>query len=348
MNDELCLPEAYEPRLDVRERERAIKVIKDFFETNLARALGLARVSAPLFVRAGTGINDDLNGVERPVSFRVRGDGDAEAEMVQSLAKWKRLALSQYGFGVGEGLYTDMNAVRPDEVLDNLHSIYVDQWDWEKVIAPAERNLSTLQQAVQSVYDVLCRTEFHVASLYSNIRPRLPAEITFVTTEDLVACYPDLAPAEREDRVCSEHRAVFLVGVGGDLPDGRPHDGRAPDYDDWTTLRPDGGRGLNGDILLWNDVLERAFEISSMGIRVDPETLQRQLAIRGVENWKDRPFISKCSVRNCRRPWVAGSGSRACACSSCDRLISVRWPWDSGLGRCDEPVNEQEWSCCVK
>jgi aspartate--ammonia ligase len=277
------LPADYRPCLDTRHIEAAIKDIKDFFERGLAQALNLHRVTAPLFVRSGTGVNDDLNGVEQPIRFRVKNDGDAPVEIVQSLAKWKRMALARYGFGVGEGLYTDMNAIRPDEILDNLHSIYVDQWDWEKAIRPEDRNRETLERTVRAIYGVICRTEFHIASQHPNIRPVLPQEIAFVTSEELQAAYPDLDPRERENRVCREHKAVFIIGIGGDLPDGTIHDGRAPDYDDWSTPRPDGGHGLNGDILIWNPVLERAFEISSMGIRVDAESLVHQLKIRGLE-----------------------------------------------------------------
>jgi aspartate--ammonia ligase len=284
------LPANYRPLLNVREMETAIKDIKDFFERNLAARLGLQRVTAPLFVRSGTGINDDLNGVEQPLRFRVKEDGNAPAEIVQSLAKWKRLALKRYGYQVGEGIYTDMNAVRPDETLDSIHSIYVDQWDWEKVIAPQERNRETLEAVVCAIYDVIRRTEYHVASRHSCIRPVLPEKITFVTSEELYHRWPNIGPRERENRVCAEHPAVFVLGIGADLPDGQPHDGRAPDYDDWTTPRPDGGRGLNGDILLWNPVLGRAFEISSMGIRVDPETLIRQLKIRDLEHRLELPF----------------------------------------------------------
>jgi aspartate--ammonia ligase len=283
MSGGLNLPKGYKPHLDVRDVEATIKDIKDFFQVHLARALNLQRVSAPLFVRSGTGINDDLNGVEEPLRFRVRNDNDAEVEIVQSLAKWKRLALARYGYPDGEGLYTDMNAIRPDEVIDNLHSIYVDQWDWERIIAPEQRNVETLKEAVRKIYEVVCRTEFHIASQHPTIRPILPEEIRFVTSEELYDRYSGLDPRQREDRICEEHRAVFVLGIGADLPDGRPHDGRAPDYDDWLTSRPDGGKGLNGDILLWNPVLQRAFEISSMGIRVDAETLKRQLKIRGCE-----------------------------------------------------------------
>ncbi|MHB1038530.1 MAG: aspartate--ammonia ligase [Pirellulales bacterium] len=280
MTSTLVTPSGYRPLLSTREIETAIKNIKDFFEHQLAAALNLQRVTAPLFVRGGTGINDDLNGVEQPVRFRVKEDGNGEVEIVQSLAKWKRLALRRYGYAVGEGLYTDMNAVRPDEVLDNLHSIYVDQWDWEKIILPAERTVQTLKETVRAIYDCICRTEFHIASRHSNIRPILPEEIAFVTSEELYARWPDLGPREREQRICAETKAVFIIGIGAPLPNGELHDGRAPDYDDWITPRPDGGRGLNGDILLWNPVLERAFEISSMGIRVDRATLLEQLTIR--------------------------------------------------------------------
>ena len=284
------LPDNYHPLLDTRQIEAAIKDIKDFFETHLARSLNLDRVSAPLFVRTGTGINDDLNGIEQPVRFRVKNDAGAEVEIVQSLAKWKRMALTRYCFRPGEGLYTDMNAIRPDETIDNLHSIYVDQWDWEKIITPEQRNLDTLEDTVRTIYDVICRTEFHIASQHSGIRPVLPEQILFITSEELCERYPKLPPAERENRICAEHRAVFVVGIGADLPDGRPHAGRAPDYDDWSTPRPDGGKGLNGDILIWNPVLERAFEISSMGIRVDKEVLKRQLNILDAEDRLEMEF----------------------------------------------------------
>jgi aspartate--ammonia ligase len=276
--------------LDLRQTERAIRTIKEFFQTSLADALNLVRVSAPLFVLADTGVNDNLNGVERPVSFRIKGMNDRRAEIVQSLAKWKRLALARYGFGIGEGLYTDMNAIRPDETIDNLHSIYVDQWDWEKAITPQQRNLDTLREVVCSIYEVICRTEFHIASQHPAIRPVLPEQITLINSEDLYTRYPDLHPRQREDRICEEHGAVFVVGIGAELPDGQPHDGRAPDYDDWTTARADGGRGLNGDILLWNPVLGRAFEISSMGIRVDSDALRQQLEIRGLQERTELMF----------------------------------------------------------
>jgi len=283
MHHDLILPKNYKPLLGVREVEIAIKKIKDFFEMNLASALNLTRVTAPYFVRTGTGVNDDLNGVERPVRFHVKEDGDAEVEIVQSLAKWKRLALARYGFRDGEGLYTDMNAIRPDDRLDSTHSIYVDQWDWERILRPDQRNRETLEEVVRAIYDVVRRTELYVASHYSGIRPTLPGEITFVTSEELAARYRKLTPREREHRICKEHGAVFIIGIGADLPEGKPHDGRAPDYDDWSTSRPDGGKGLNGDIFVWNPMIARAFEISSMGIRVDRKALLKQLKIRGCE-----------------------------------------------------------------
>jgi aspartate--ammonia ligase len=283
MSYSLTIPEDYRPALSVLEIEEAIKSIKDHFQQYLAESLNLVRVTAPLFVRSGTGVNDDLNGVERPVRFTVPASGDDDVEIVQSLAKWKRLALARYGMDNGRGLYTDMNAIRPDEELDNLHSIYVDQWDWEKTISREERTVETLKDTVRSIYDVIRRTEFFVASRFSTIQPLLPEQITFITAEELAERYPELAPAEREHVVAREHGAVFILGIGADLANGQPHDGRAPDYDDWISERPDGGRGLNGDIILWHPVLKCAFEISSMGIRVDADSLRKQLAVRGAE-----------------------------------------------------------------
>lgn len=275
-------PAQYQQPLSVPEIEVAIKTIRDFFERNLAHALNLKRVSAPMFVEAGTGLNDDLNGVEKPVSFCV-SNADTNVEVVQSLAKWKRHALGQYGYQMGEGLYTDMNAIRPDEVLDATHSVYVDQWDWEKCISEDARSLATLVGAARSVYDVIRRTEFHVASRYPHIEPTLPRAMKVVTTEELVERWPELSPREREQKVCEEHKAVFIAGIGGMLADGQIHDGRAPDYDDWSTLREDGGAGLNGDIFLWHEPLGFALELSSMGIRVNAEALTRQLGIRGLQ-----------------------------------------------------------------
>ena len=269
----------YAPVLDTRETETAIKKIKDFFEVRLAEALNLRRITAPLFVPAGTGINDDLNGVEQPVSFPIKDLGGRRAEIVQSLAKWKRLMLADLGMGPGEGIYADMNAIRPDETLDCLHSIYVDQWDWERTMLEEERNLDFLKEVVRTIYHVLLAAEEYLRGLYPGIGCLLPGNIAFVHAEDLQERYPDLDPRERENRIAEEHGAVFIIGIGASLNGGLPHDGRAPDYDDW--ISPNGrGRGLNGDIILWYPVLGRAFEISSMGIRVTPRTLEEQLAIR--------------------------------------------------------------------
>ncbi len=280
---ELILNGEYQPVLGLRETERAIKFIKDYFEDHLATALNLQRVSAPLFLRKGSGINDDLNGVEAKATFCIKDDGGAEAECLFSLAKWKRMVLADYGFGVGEGLYTDMNAIRPDEeCLDNLHSIYVDQWDWERVIGEPDRDLEFLKRIVRSIYAVLRMTERAVHDRYPQIAPTLPEEIAFVHAEELLDRWPDVGPRERENRITKERGAVFVIGIGGQLADGTIHDGRAPDYDDWITPTTNGCKGLNGDILLWYPLLNRAFEISSMGIRVSPATLRQQLEVRGA------------------------------------------------------------------
>lgn len=273
----------YKPLLDLRQTEKAIRTIKEFFQTNLAEALSLSRVSAPLFVLADTGINDNLNGIERPVSFPIKGMNERRAEIVQSLAKWKRMALADYGFNVGEGLYTDMNAIRPDEVLDEIHSIYVDQWDWERVMRPDERNLNFLCWVVERIYEVICRTEQHIAAIHPCIKPTLPDKIRFVHSVELEKRWPDLPPRERENQIAKELGAVFIIGIGAKLSSGEPHDGRAPDYDDWITPT-ERGPGLNGDIFVWNPVLNRGFELSSMGIRVNADTLKQQLAIRGAED----------------------------------------------------------------
>lgn len=287
MSQPLIFPPGYRPLLGVKETEHAIKDLKDFFELNLATELNLSRVTAPLFVRGGTGINDDLNGVEQPVAFPVRGMGGVRAEIVQSLAKWKRLQLAELGFEPGYGLYTDMNAIRPDETLDSIHSLYVDQWDWERVITPQERNLEFLKKIVRKLYAILKRTEHFIYERHPTIRPELPEEITFIHTEELLARYPALPPREREQRLLEECGAAFIIGIGGPLANGEIHDGRAPDYDDWTTPTANGCRGLNGDIFIWNPLLRMAFELSSMGIRVDAAALERQLAIRGCENRRE-------------------------------------------------------------
>jgi len=288
---DLILNADYKPILDLRQTERAIKFVKDFFQDHLAETLNLQRVSAPLFLRKGSGVNDDLNGVEAKATFKIKDDAYSEAECLFSLAKWKRMVLADYGFGAGEGLYTDMNAIRPDEeCLDNLHSIYVDQWDWERVITASDRNLDFLKEIVRKIYDVLRQTESVVCAEYLHIEPMLPKEITFVHTEELLERWPDLPSREREAKIVDECGAAFVIGIGGELADGAIHDGRAPDYDDWVTPTVNGMKGLNGDILLRYPLLDKAFEISSMGIRVDPESLQKQLEIRGATERAEYPW----------------------------------------------------------
>lgn len=280
---ELQLPRSYRELLTPRETEKAILRIKESFQTNLAFELNLQRVTAPLFVPEGTGINDDLNGVERPVRFNIGAMNEQSAEIVQSLAKWKRLSLGDLGFSPGEGLYADMNAIRPDDTMDNTHSIYVDQWDWELALDAGDRNLDYLKNIVRKIYDVIRRTERFICHEYDALEPQLPEEITFVHAEDLAEAYPELTTKERETKACKEKGAVFVIGIGGDLGNGEVHDGRAPDYDDWSTPTGAGRHGLNGDILVYNRILETAFELSSMGIRVDPQALSRQLELTGTE-----------------------------------------------------------------
>ncbi|MCX6773632.1 MAG: aspartate--ammonia ligase [Candidatus Micrarchaeota archaeon] len=291
---ELTIPKNYRPMHDVRTTEKAIKQIKRFFEADLSNRLNLERVSAPLFVTSGTGINDNLNGVEMPVSFSIRDLTDIcnKAEIVQSLAKWKRMMLAKYGFYIGEGLYTDMNALRPDEpVLDNLHSIYVDQWDWERVISPDQRNIAFLEFIVMKIYGSIRSTELMMEQNFK-VAPALPNDIFFIHTEELEEMWPNLSRKERENRIVKDKEAVFIIGIGNNLKDGKPHDGRAPDYDDWTTLGENGKPGLNGDIVVWNPVLDMAFELSSMGIRVNRESLLRQLEITGTLERKNLLFHS--------------------------------------------------------
>ncbi|MDW7759410.1 MAG: aspartate--ammonia ligase [Acidobacteriota bacterium] len=285
----LIIPRGYRSHLDPLETEVAIKSIKDVFQTELARALNLRRITAPLLVKSGRGVNDDLNGTAGPVSFPVKDLNGAGVEIVQSLAKWKRMALAQLGLRPGEGLYTDMNAVRPGETLDNLHSLYVDQWDWERIISRDERNLEFLAGIVKRIHAVLRKMEVFVHSLYPGLEPCLPPEIRFVHSAELEAEYPDLTPRERENAVCREAGAVFILGIGAPLRQGQPHDGRAPDYDDWTTPT-ERGPGLNGDILFWYPLLETAMEISSMGIRVDGEALDIQLEMTGTASRKSLLF----------------------------------------------------------
>ena len=299
----LIIPKNYNPVLDLRDTEIAIKLVKDFFETELARALNLTRVSAPIMVTPQSGLNDNLNGVERPVSFDILETGET-AEIVHSLAKWKRQALKTYGFRPGEGLYTDMNAIRRDEVTDNIHSIFVDQWDWERIITPEERNEATLRDIVKKIYLTLRKTEGFVCAHYPHIKPELPDSIAFVSTQELEDRYPDLTPKQREYEAAREYGAVFLMGVGGALRSGKIHDGRAPDYDDWS---------LNGDILLYDPLLDISLEVSSMGIRVDPEALRRQLAVRGCEERAELPFQK--ALLEGKLPLTIGGGigqSRMC------------------------------------
>jgi aspartate--ammonia ligase len=286
----LIKPKNYRPLLDKYETEQGIKVIKDFFQDNLATGLKLRRVTGPLFVLRGLGINDDLSGTERPVTFPIKDLGDARAEVVHSLAKWKRLTLADYQVKPGYGIYTDMNAIRADEELGNLHSLYVDQWDWERVIRPEDRTLKYLRSTVKCIYAALQRTEFLVCERFPQLTPSLPDEVFFIHAEELRQRYPDLTPKEREDKIVKEHGAVFVIGIGGKLGDGEPHDLRAPDYDDYSTINEDGLPGLNGDLLVWNDVLGRAFELSSMGIRVDRDSLVRQLKESGKEERLDLYF----------------------------------------------------------
>lgn len=336
----LSIPKNYNSILDVNQTEQAIKQIKDFFQQNLASELRLRRVTAPLFVKRGTGINDDLNGVERPVSFPMKDLNDDVAEIVHSLAKWKRLALADLEIKEGFGLYTDMNAIRPDEELTNIHSLYVDQWDWERVISAEDRNLDYLKYIVRKIYSALIRTEYHVCENYLDIQPELPEEITFIHTEELAARYPDLTPFERETEEAKKHGAIFIIGIGGEMPNGEIHDGRAPDYDDWISPTEKGFKGLNGDIILWNHVLNRAFEISSMGIRVDKKSLLEQLRYRGLEERTELMWHKK--LLNDELPLTIGGGigqSRLCMYflrkAHIGEIQSSIWP-DEMIKECKE------------
>ena len=310
----LVIPKGYRNVLgSVENTEKAIKAVKDMFQDNLSAQLALLRVTAPMVVMSGMGLNDDLSGVENPVAFPVKGVGGAQAEIVHSLAKWKRIKLAQMNVPAGRGIYTDMNALRPEEDLDNIHSIYVDQWDWEKVIAPEQRSLSFLKKVVRRIYEAIKVTENKLYVEFPQIEPMLPDDIYFVHAEELLQMYPGLAPKEREDAVTRKHKAVFVIGIGGALTDGNPHDGRAADYDDWTTLNDDGYHGLNGDLLLWNPVLESAFEVSSMGIRVDAQALKRQLYLKG-EQFKMELLYHKMLLEG-KLPYTIGGGigqSRRC------------------------------------
>ena len=276
------IPQGYTPLLSIYETQKAIGLLKRVFADRLAGALNLRRVSAPLFVPVATGLNDDLNGVERPVSFDIPAAG-RDAQVVHSLAKWKRMALYHYHFPVGEGLVTEMNAIRRDEIPDNLHSIYVDQWDWEKVIAPRDRNVEYLKATVQSIVDAMADTQKTLQAVFPQlcVLPQVSRNVSFVTSQELEDTYPALTPKQREDAWVKDHPTTFLQGIGAPLKSGQRHDGRAPDYDDWT---------LNGDILLWDSVLGRAIELSSMGIRVDPAAMDRQLTIAGCDSRRALPF----------------------------------------------------------
>ncbi len=290
MSSSLILPEGYTAKLAPEMMEQAIDLLKNTFQRELARRLRLRRVTAPLFVLSGTGINDDLNGTERAVAFPIKAMGDRRAEVVHSLAKWKRMKLGSYKVPPGFGLYTDMNAIRADEELDQLHSLYVDQWDWERTMRAEDRNLDFLKQIVREIFAGLKNMEEVVNKEYHHITPSLPEEIVFVHSEDLLREYPKLSPKERELEITKKHRAVFIIGIGGVLSDGRKHDGRAPDYDDWSTETSPGYQGLNGDILVWNPVMQTALELSSMGIRVDRAALLRQLELCNALERKELLF----------------------------------------------------------
>lgn len=299
----LIIPKGYKSRLEVIQTQQAIKDLKDFFENRLGETLELTRVSSPLFVLPETGTNDNLSGTEKAVSFEVT-DIKKNAEIVHSLAKWKRMALKKYGFSVGKGLYTDMNAIRKDEELDNIHSIYVDQWDWELIIDKKERNIETLKDIVKKIYSVFKETEEHVSGIYPEIQKTLPEEITFITSQELLNMYPDLSSKEREDEIVKEKGAVFLMQIGKVLSTGDKHDGRSPDYDDWE---------LNGDILFYNPVLDNTIELSSMGIRVDEKSLEKQLKLSGCEERKELEYHK--SLLKGELPYTIGGGigqSRIC------------------------------------
>ena len=321
--DKLILPEGYAPRLSVRETQKGIKVIKDNFQRYLAVALNLERVSAPLFVTLQSGLNDDLNGVERPVQFDIR-DLKADVQVVHSLAKWKRWALGEYGFEPGRGLYTDMNAIRRDEELDNLHSVYVDQWDWEKVITREQRTAEYLMATVRDIYGAVKQTARTACYEFPGVDFPLVDDIFFVTAQELEDTWPDLTPKQREDAICRDKKSVFIMGIGDKLRSGRPHDGRAPDYDDWA---------LNGDILVWNDVLQRAFEISSMGIRVSEQSLREQLEKAGCTQRAELDFHKK--LLEGKLPYTIGGGigqSRLCMlmlrCAHIGEVQAAVWPQD--------------------
>ena len=337
----LIIPEGYRNLLaTVENTEKAIKAVKDMFQDNLSAQLALLRVTAPMVVMSGLGMNDDLNGIESPVNFEVKDMGGCKAEIVHSLAKWKRVKLAAMGVKPGRGIYTDMNALRPEEELDNIHSIYVDQWDWEKVITEQERNLDFLKKTVRRIYEAIKVTENKLYVEFPQIEPMLPEDIHFIHSEELLKIYPGMSPKDRENAIVQKHKAVFITGIGGCLSDGKPHDGRSADYDDWSTLNEDGYEGLNGDLLLWNPVLQSAFEISSMGIRVDSEALKRQLSIRGEESKAALPYHSM--LIDGKLPYTIGGGigqSRLCMFllrkAHIGEIQSSLWPEDMRL-KCHE------------
>ena len=322
--ENLVIPANYRSELNLYDTQVAIKTIKDFFQQALAEQLTLLRVTAPLFVTPESGLNDNLNGVERPVEFDIKEQNGQTAEIVHSLAKWKRYALKKYGFHPGEGLYTDMNAIRRDEVADNIHSIFVDQWDWEKIILKEQRNKDTLKEVVRKVYKAIKKTEKYMSIRYDYIEEILPKDIFFITSEELAEMYPGYSSKEREDKIAKLKGAVFIMGIGDEMSNGERHDGRAPDYDDWT---------LNGDIIVWYPLLNRALELSSMGIRVDKEALMRQLKLSGCEDRAELPFQK--SVINGELPYTVGGGigqSRLCMfylrkAHICEVQCSI-WPED--------------------
>ena len=302
----LIIPANYDPHLTVRETQEAIKYIRDTFQKEFGKEMHLERISAPLFVTRSSGLNDNLNGVERPVQFDIAAIPGETVEVVHSLAKWKRMALKEYGFEPGEGLYTNMNAIRRDEELDNLHSVYVDQWDWEKVIREEDRNEAYLKNVVRSIVSAVCATEMNLHAMFPQLQdlPLHTPNVTFITTQELEDKYPDLTPKERENAFVKENGTTFLMKIGAPLKSGKPHDGRAPDYDDWD---------LNGDLLFWNDPLQCSYELSSMGIRVSPESMDRQLTMAGCDDRRTLPFHK--AVLAGELPYTIGGGigqSRLC------------------------------------
>ena len=337
----LYIPDKYTNLLGSLENtEKAIKAVKDMFQDNLSAQLALLRVTAPMVVMSGTGLNDDLNGVENPVAFLVKDMDSRQAEVVHSLAKWKRIKLAQMDVKPGRGIYTDMNALRPEEELDNIHSIYVDQWDWEKVISEDQRTLAYLKKTVRRIYEAIKVTENKLYVEFPQMEPMLPEDVFFIHSEQLLQLYPDMSSKERENAIVKEHKAVFIIGIGHDLSDGRPHDGRSSDYDDWSTPNDDGYLGLNGDLLLWNPVLESAFEVSSMGIRVSPEALERQLVIRGEESKSGLLYHRMLLER--KLPYTIGGGigqSRLCMYllrkAHIGEIQSSVWPEDMRM-KCHE------------